>query len=151
VCQARPTPHRTILIATHDSTLGAQLQPSLEHAGFAVRVAADGQQAVALGRQQRPDLLVLDRHLPVMDGLELCRLLRAELHVPRISIAAAPTTMDEPSAALDGGADDYLARPFAARELGACVRAIPDGRPGNGRATIGGTIVWRGRETCEFE
>jgi len=79
-----------------------------------------------------------------MDDLELCRLLRAELHVPSISIAAAPATMDEPSAALDGGADDYLAQPFAVRELGACVRAIPDGRPGSGRATIGGTIVWRG-------
>jgi hypothetical protein len=78
-----------------------------------------------------------------MDGLELCRLLRAELHVTSISIAAAPATMDEPSAALDGGADDYLARPFAARESPACGRSS-DGHPGNGRATIGGTIVWRG-------
>jgi len=108
VCQGRSTRRRTrtILIATHGSTLVAQLQPPLEHADFAVRVATDGQQAVDLGQHQRPDLLVLDRHLPDMDGLELCRLLRAELHVPSISIAAAPATMDEPSAALDGGADD---------------------------------------------
>ncbi len=114
--------HRVVLVA-HDPALVRWLQPSLANAGFAVRVAGDGRRAAELTREQRPDLLVIERQLPDVDGLALGQLLRAQAHVP-IMIVAAHATPDDTVAALDRGADDVLTEQCSPGELIARMRSI---------------------------
>ena len=91
--------------------------------GFSVRTAADGEEALRLARVAPPDLVVLDLMLPKLDGLEVCRRLRAESAVPIIMLTAKGEEMDK-IVGLTLGADDYLAKPFSPRELVARVQAV---------------------------
>ena len=95
----------------------------LEKDGYQVLLAYDGQQALELARHRQPDLLVLDLMLPKIDGLDLCRILRAETKVP-IILLTARTSEDDKLLGLDLGADDYVTKPFSPRELLARVRAV---------------------------
>jgi DNA-binding response OmpR family regulator len=96
----------------------------LEHAGFEVVVAYNGEQALAEARGARPDLVVLDLLLPRIDGRDVCRVLRAEgLSMPIVMLTALAGE-DDRVAGLELGADDYLVKPFSPRELVARVRAI---------------------------
>jgi DNA-binding response OmpR family regulator len=88
-----------------------------------VLVAHNGRHALDLAHQKQPDLVVLDLMLPVMDGFDVCRILRAETSIP-IIILSARTTEDDKLLGLDLGADDYITKPFSPRELVARVRAI---------------------------
>jgi DNA-binding response OmpR family regulator len=106
-----------------DSKILSSLRLYLEHAGYEVAAAADGQRALAVARSFRPDLVVLDVMLPKGDGLAVCRALRAESEVPILFLTARATEEDRLEG-LDLGADDYVTKPFSPRELVARVRAI---------------------------
>ena len=96
----------------------------LERAGYAVRIAFDGRQALELARAQRPDLVVLDLMLPHLDGLDVAHVLFEEVgRVPVIMLTARTTEADK-LAGLELGADDYITKPFSPRELVARVKAV---------------------------
>ena len=114
----------------------------LEHAGFEVVVAFNGEQALAEARESRPDLIVLDLLLPRLDGREVCRRLRAEGVTVPVVMLTALATEDDRVAGLELGADDYLVKPFSPRELVARVRAILRRAP----AAAGGVLRFEGLE-----
>ena len=106
-----------------DARLAASLQRTVAYEGHAVEVAADGPAALAAARDRPPDLVVLDVMLPGIDGIEICRRLRAGSDVPILMLTARDTVADRVRG-LDAGADDYLVKPFAYDELLARVRAL---------------------------
>jgi len=114
---------RKILVVDDDHKTVDLVRLYLEKDGYLVLAAYDGQQALALARQRRPDLLVLDVMLPRLNGLDLCRILRAERDTP-IILLTARSTEDDKLLGLDLGADDYVSKPFSPRELLARVRAV---------------------------
>jgi DNA-binding response OmpR family regulator len=114
---------RSILVVEDDRKTSALVRLYLENAGFEVAAAFDGRQALAAARARRPDLVVLDVMLPQVDGLAVCRTLRAESAVPVILLTARSTERDKLDG-LDLGADDYVTKPFSPRELVARVRAV---------------------------
>ena len=95
----------------------------LEHAGFAVVVARDGNEALRVARQERPDLIVLDLGLPGRDGLDVTRELRRDANTPIVMLTARTDESDK-IVGLELGADDYLTKPFSGKELVARVRAV---------------------------
>jgi DNA-binding response OmpR family regulator len=116
-------PKTRILIVDDDPKVLASLRLYLEHAGYEVAAAQDGERALAAARSTAPDLVVLDVMLPKGDGLMVCRRLRAESSVP-ILFLTARATEEERLEGLDLGADDYVTKPFSPRELVARVRMI---------------------------
>ncbi len=92
--------------------------------GYQVVTVPDGAQALAVAHEQRPDVLVLDLMMPVLDGLTVCRVLRAERDRTPILMLTARTETPDRVAGLDAGADDYLAKPFDLDELLARLRAL---------------------------
>lgn len=114
---------RKILIVDDDKKTVELIRLYLEKDGYRVLAAYDGRQALELTRQKRPDLIVLDLMLPEVDGLDVCRVLRAESKVPIIMLTAK-TTEEDKLLGLDLGADDYVTKPFSPRELLARVRAV---------------------------
>jgi two-component system, OmpR family, alkaline phosphatase synthesis response regulator PhoP len=127
-----------ILVVDDDAKVVDSLRLYLEHAGYEVAAAGDGQRAIDSARSFQPDLVVLDVMLPRGDGLLVCRTLRAESEVPILFLTARATEEDRLEG-LDLGADDYVTKPFSPRELVARVRAIlrrarGEGEPGNGGA-----------------
>jgi two-component system response regulator MprA len=114
-------PH--ILVVDDDARIAAALRRALIYEGYAVEVASDGPGALAAARDRLPDLVVLDVMLPGLDGVEVCRRLRAGGDVPILMLTALDATADRVRG-LDSGADDYLIKPFAYEELLARVRAL---------------------------
>lgn len=112
-----------ILVVDDEPLIVQQARDYLEHGGFRVISAADGRQALASARQSRPDLVVLDLNLPLLDGLDVCRALRRESDVPIIMLTARVEETDR-LIGLELGADDYIVKPFSPRELVARVRVI---------------------------
>ncbi len=112
-----------ILIVDDDKKTVNLIRLYLEKDGYRTLVAYDGRQALERARQKRPDLIVLDLMLPEVDGLDVCRILRAESKVPIIMLTAK-TTEEDKLLGLDLGADDYVTKPFSPRELLARVRAV---------------------------
>src|SRR6266568_4033946 len=95
----------------------------LEREGFEVALAADGEEALRLAREQSPDLVILDLMLPKIDGLEVCRALRRDSQVPIIMLTAKGEELDR-IVGLELGADDYVVKPFSPRELLARIKAV---------------------------
>jgi len=114
---------RKILVVDDDRKTVDLLRLYLEKDGYQVLAAHDGRQALDLTRQRRPDLIVLDLMLPNVDGLDVCRILRAETATPIIMLTAR-TTEDDKLLGLDLGADDYITKPFSPREVVARVRVV---------------------------
>lgn len=112
-----------ILIAEDDERQAKVLQAYLEREGHSVVAVPDGRAAVDEARVRRPDLVVLDVMMPRMDGLDVCRVLRADSDIPIIMVTAR-STEDDLLLGLDLGADDYLTKPYSPRELLARVRTI---------------------------
>ncbi|HUZ78190.1 MAG TPA: response regulator transcription factor [Chloroflexota bacterium] len=113
-----------ILVVEDEHRLAAILERGMEEHGHAVDLAYDGEDGLHLAEVTPYDLLVLDVMLPLMDGYTLCRRLRAEKkHMP-ILMLTARDAVDDRVTGLDSGADDYLVKPFAFRELMARVRAL---------------------------
>ncbi len=115
--------NRKVLVVDDDKKTVDLVRLYLEKDGYQVLSAYDGQQALELARHKRPDLVVLDLMLPTVDGLDLCRILRAETQMPIILLTARTTETDK-LLGLDLGADDYVTKPFSPRELLARVRAV---------------------------
>ncbi len=113
----------TILVVDDDKKTVDLIRLYLEREHYRVLMAYDGQEALSLARDQRPDLVILDWMLPGLDGLDLCRILSTESNVPIIMLTAR-TTEDDKLQGLTLGADDYLTKPFSPRELVARVRVI---------------------------
>ena len=111
-----------VLVADDDPSLRSLLRCTLESANYRVSLADDGRTALSAAQSAPFDLLILDVMMPTMDGLEVCRRLRATSAVPIILITARNTEEDI-IRGLDAGADDYLSKPFALGELLARMRA----------------------------
>ena len=114
---------KTILVVDDEPTLAATVKYNLEREGYRAITAADGESALALARDNRPDLIVLDVMLPAMDGFEVCRRLRRDSRVPILMLTAKTEEVDK-VVGLEIGADDYVTKPFSMRELLARVRAL---------------------------
>ncbi|WP_166346655.1 response regulator transcription factor [Phytoactinopolyspora limicola] len=112
-----------ILVAEDDHKQADLVRRYLEREGHAVIVAPDGRVALDEARRRSPDLVVLDVMMPRVDGLDVCRILRAEADVPIIMLTAR-TTEDDLLLGLDLGADDYITKPYSPRELVARVRTV---------------------------
>jgi two-component system, OmpR family, response regulator MprA len=113
-----------VLIVDDDPPLQRMLSRTLAAEGFAVAVAADGGAALAEAERSAPDVIVLDVAMPGMDGLAVCRRLRAKgVSTPVLMLTARDAVPDR-VAGLQAGADDYLVKPFAAEELVARIRAL---------------------------
>jgi two-component system response regulator MprA len=113
-----------IVIADDEAAVCDSLSRTLRFEGYTVEIAADGGQALDLVRAVRPDGVILDVTMPVLDGLETCRRLRAEGNLVPVLMLTARGSVSDRVAGLDAGADDYLAKPFALQELLARVRAM---------------------------
>ena len=112
-----------MLVVDDDATVSEVVCSYLRSAGFIVDACGDGLEAVELARDLRPDLVVLDRMLPGIDGLEVCRRIRAGRMVPVIMLTAL-REQDDRIDGLEAGADDYLAKPFSPRELVLRVQSV---------------------------
>jgi DNA-binding response OmpR family regulator len=114
----------TVLVVDDDPTVSDVVRRYLERAGYRVTLAADGHQALARFAQERPDLVVLDLMLPGVDGLEVCRRLRARDEALPIVMLSARGEETDRVVGLELGADDYLAKPFSPRELVLRVQSV---------------------------
>ncbi len=132
-----------IVLAEDDAKQAELVRRYLERERHTVVVVGDGTAALDLVRRHPPDLLVLDVMLPGMDGLEICRTLRAETDLPVLMLTAR-STEDDLLAGLDLGADDYVTKPFSPRELMARIRTLlrraAPARPG-GTTRVGALTV----------
>ena len=111
-----------VLVVDDDLALAEMLGIVLRNEGLETAHIADGSSAMAAFREHRPDLVLLDVMLPGMDGLEVCRQIRAESGVPIVMLTARTDTVDV-VLGLESGADDYVVKPFKPQELIARVRA----------------------------
>jgi two-component system phosphate regulon response regulator PhoB len=114
-----------ILVVEDEAALVTLLRYNLEREGFRVAEARDGEEALLLAREQKPDLVILDWMLPLLSGLEVCRQLRRgpeTRNVPIIMLTARGEEGDK-LRGLDSGADDYVTKPFSPSELIARIRA----------------------------
>jgi DNA-binding response OmpR family regulator len=113
----------TILLVDDEDSVQKLLAYPLERDGFRVLQARDGEEALARFADEHVDLVVLDLMLPKLDGLEVCKRLRAESQVPIIMLTARDDELDK-VVGLELGADDYITKPFSIREFRSRVRAL---------------------------
>ena len=113
----------SVLVAEDDRNIAELLQMYLEKEGYAVTVAPDGGQALSKYRAIKPDLVLLDVMMPVMDGWSVCRTIRGESQTPIIMLTAMGETDDKVSG-LKAGADDYITKPFEMKEVLARIEAV---------------------------
>ncbi|MFJ8463252.1 response regulator transcription factor [Streptomyces swartbergensis] len=115
---------QTVLLAEDDRAIRNALERALTLEGYQVMAVADGVEALAQAHRNRPDVLVLDVMMPGIDGLQVCRVLRAEGdRTPILMLTALVETADR-IAGLDAGADDYVVKPFDVEEVFARLRAL---------------------------
>jgi two-component system OmpR family response regulator len=110
-----------ILLIEDEPDIAAFIRLELGYEGYHVEVAHDGQKGLMAARQSSPDLIILDRMLPGLDGVELCKRVRQSSDVPILMLTAKGETSDKVTG-LDAGANDYLVKPFDLEELLARVR-----------------------------
>lgn len=118
------TPH--VLVVEDEESLALLLKYNLEKEGYRVSVAEDGEEALMLAEEARPDLVVLDWMLPKVPGIEVCRRLRARNDARNVPIVMLTARGEEGERirGLDMGADDYVIKPFSMHELLARIRAV---------------------------
>ena len=112
-----------VLVAEDDVNQAELIRRYLEHEGHAVRVVHNGRAVLEEHHRDRPDLIVMDVMMPVLSGLEACRVLRAESDVA-VLLLTARSTEEDLLTGLDLGADDYVTKPYSPRELMARVRTL---------------------------
>ena len=122
MCEVAVVPKK-ILVVDDEQKIVKLVRTYLEAAGFQVAVAYEGQEALAVFRHEKPDLVVLDLLLPKIDGLDVARTMRRTSDVPIIMLTARAEETDR-LVGLELGADDYVTKPFSPRELVARVRAV---------------------------
>ena len=118
---------KKVLIVEDEDTIRQTLKYNLGREGHVVKEAATGTDGVAVAREWRPDLIILDLMLPGLNGLEMCRLVREEMTVPILMLTAKASELDK-IVGLQVGADDYMTKPFSLNELLARVSALLRGR-----------------------
>jgi two-component system response regulator MtrA len=111
-----------VLVVDDDPALAEMLTIVLRGEGFDTAVVADGPRALPAVRELRPDVVLLDLMLPGMNGIDVCRAIRAESGVPIVMLTAKSDTVDV-VLGLESGADDYVVKPFKPKELVARIRA----------------------------
>jgi two-component system response regulator MprA len=114
---------KRILVIEDDERILQFLHRGLTYEGYRVDTAEDGTDGLVIARENPPDLIILDLMLPGLDGLEVCRRLRAASKVPILMLTAKDSVNDRVGG-LDAGADDYLVKPFEFEELLARIRAL---------------------------
>jgi len=124
-----------VLVVEDDGDIADVLRRALRKEGYDVRLAGDGEAALGEASDFEPDAVVLDLGLPKLDGVEVCRRIRAAGDVP-ILMLTARDAVDARVEGLDSGADDYLVKPFERAELLARVRALLRRRPPRGSAFL---------------
>lgn len=129
-----------VLIADDDVKIRELLELYLSKEGFSVEQAADGAEAILKTQQLKPDLIVLDIMMPVIDGMEVCRQVRKFSRVPVIMLTARVEDEDR-ILGLELGADDYVAKPFNPRELIARVKAVLRRSPGREEGQTGDDVL----------
>ncbi len=145
-----------ILIIDDDPQIRGVLRIALKQAGHDVAEAGDGAEGLAKARSGKADLIVLDIGLPEMDGLELCRRLRADNEAPVLFLTARDDEIDR-VLGFELGGDDYMAKPFSPRELVARIRAIlkrtsqPKGNSKDTNLSHGALRLDPGRHLCTFD
>jgi len=112
-----------VLVVDDDATVADVVRRYLERDGYEVQLAADGETALRIAAEREPDLVVLDLMLPGIDGLEVCRRLRASSDVPVVMLTALGEESDR-VVGLQLGADDYVTKPFSPRELALRVASV---------------------------
>jgi DNA-binding response OmpR family regulator len=115
--------HMKILIIEDEANIAQVLRLYLEQADYSVLTASDGVAGLELHAREHPDLIILDLMLPTMDGMEVCRRIRAWANTPILMLTARQGEEDRITG-LDLGADDYLVKPFSPREVVSRVKAI---------------------------
>ncbi len=133
---------QTVLVVDDEPNIVDLLRLYLEREGYRVVAAGDGPSAVALHRDEAPDIVVLDLMLPGLDGFEVCRAIRREADTPILMVTARSDDVDA-IVGLELGADDYVTKPFNPRALVARVRAIlrrADGATRAGRPIDAGSL-----------
>lgn len=117
---------RKILVVDDELHIIELVRFNLENSGFIVLEATNGQKALEIARQEKPDLILLDLMLPIIDGYEVCKLLRKNSSTQDIAIIMLTAKSGEADKILGFkmGADDYITKPFSVRELVARVRAV---------------------------
>ena len=113
----------SVLVVEDDKNIQDLLQLYLEKEGYAVTIAGDGGQGLTKFRAIKPDLVLLDVMMPVMNGWEVCKAIRAESRTPVIMLTAKGE-LDDKITGLKAGADDYVTKPFEMRELIARIEAV---------------------------
>ncbi|WP_280485647.1 response regulator, partial [Nocardia cyriacigeorgica] len=139
-----------ILVVDDDMALAEMLTIVLRGEGFDPHVVGDGTQALSAVREIRPDLVLLDLMLPGMNGIDVCRVLRADSGVPIVMLTAKTDTVDV-VLGLESGADDYIVKPFKPKELVARVRARvrpPAGEPAPQQNKPPKVIDFAGPKVC---
>jgi two-component system, OmpR family, response regulator MtrA len=117
-----PRQRGRVLVVDDDSSLAEMLTIVLRNEGFDSRVCSDGDDALKMFREYRPDVVLLDLMLPGTDGIDVCRDIRGESTVPIVMLTAKNDTVDV-VLGLESGADDYIVKPFKPKELIARIRA----------------------------
>src|SRR5438477_3077678 len=112
-----------ILVIEDETSIVQVIRLYLEQAGYTILTASDGIAGLELHAREQPDLVILDLMLPALDGLEVCRRIRAWANTPILMLTARQGE-DDRVAGLELGADDYLVKPFSPRELVSRVKAI---------------------------
>ena len=122
----RKTVVRTVMLVEDDLDTINILQLYLEHDGYRSVVALDGEEALKRVKQFDPDLIIVDLMLPKLDGLEVCRCIRAESQIPIVALTAWEG-QDSRRAGLSLGVDDYISKPFSPKELMSRVQSLLEG------------------------
>ena len=138
---------RRILLVEDDPKTREMVALYLQREGYDVATAGDGVRALEVAKEREPHLVVLDLMLPRLDGLAVCRALRESPAPPGIIMVTARTTEEDKLTGLDLGADDYVTKPFSARELMARVRAVLRRAAEEDVLEIAGIIIDRVRRT----
>ncbi len=113
-----------ILLVEDDSSVSGFIVKGLREEQYAVDLATDGEMGLAMAETTRYDVIILDIMLPKMNGIDVCRRLRAKRHTTPILLLTARDAVEDRVTGLDTGADDYLTKPFAFAELLARLRAL---------------------------
>jgi DNA-binding response OmpR family regulator len=139
----------TILLVDDEDSVQKLLAYPLEREGFRVLQARDGEEALDRFASERVDLVVLDVMLPKLDGLEVCKRLRAESEVPIIMLTARDDELDK-VLGLELGADDYITKPFSIREFRSRVRALLRRASTPRRPATDGEVILAGAMTIDL-
>lgn len=115
---------KKILLVEDESKIANAVARGLKYEGFEVSIASDGEEALILGKDEEFDCIVLDRMLPLKEGVEVCKELRESNIKTPIIMLTAKSGVNDKIEGLDAGADDYLAKPFSLDELLARIRAL---------------------------